>query len=61
VRLDELLWFFPLAAAIALVVGAAGQEGARAIARSSVKQFGTLILVVGGVGLAIRVLVVLLV
>jgi hypothetical protein len=61
VTLTDLLWFFPLAAAVALVVGAAGRETVRAVARGAVRTFVTLTAVVAGVGLAIRLLVIVFV
>ena len=56
-RLDEIALFFPLAAAISLVMGAAGRSGLKAIARAAGRTFTTLVMVVGGVGLVIRLLV----
>ena len=57
-RLDEIALLLPLAAAISLVMGAAGRRGARAIVRACGKTFTTLVMVVGGVGLVIRLLVI---
>jgi len=57
-RLVELLWFFPLAIAIALVVGAVGRREPRAILRAAGRTLWTLVAVVAGVGLFIRLLVV---
>ena len=56
-RLDEVLLLLPLAGAIAMVMGAVGRQGAATIARAAGKTFTTLLMVVGGVGLVIRLLV----
>jgi hypothetical protein len=61
VTISDLLWFFPLAAAVGLVVGASGRSDPRAIARGAVRTFVTLAAVVAGVGLTIRLLVILFV
>jgi hypothetical protein len=61
VSLVDLLWYLPIAVATALAVGAAGRDGVREGVRGSVRAFWTLLLVVGGVGIAIRALVLLLV
>ena len=57
-RLLDLLWFFPLAIAIAFVVGAVGRREPRDILRASARTLWTLVAVVAGVGLFIRLLVV---
>jgi hypothetical protein len=57
----DLVWYFPLAIAAALVVGASGRDRPKEVVRGAVHAFWTLLLVVGGVGLTIRLLVVLLV
>jgi hypothetical protein len=61
VTLADLLWYFPIAIAVALVVGAAGRDRPRQIVAGAAHALWTLTLVVGGVGLVIRVLVALLV
>src|SRR5262249_50465473 len=61
VTLGDLLWYVPLAVAVALVVGAAGRFDVRSSVRGATKAFVTLTAVVLGVGLAIRLLVLLLV
>ncbi len=57
-RLVELLWFFPLAVAIACVVGAVGRREPREIVHAAGRTLWTLVAVVAGVGLLIRLLVV---
>jgi len=59
--LRDLLWYVPLAMAVALVVGAAGRFDARSSVRGATKAFITLTAVVAGVGLAIRLVVLLFV
>ena len=54
----DLAWYAPLAIAVSLVLGASGRDGARAIARAAAQTFVTLLCVVGGVGLLIRLVVV---
>jgi hypothetical protein len=61
VTIQDLLWYFPIAIAAALVVGASGRHTPREVVRGAAHAFWTLLLVVGGVGLVIRMLVVLLV
>jgi hypothetical protein len=60
-RLEDLLWYFPIGVATALAVGASGRHTPRDVLRGSLRAFGTLTAVVAGVGLAIRLLVVLIV
>jgi hypothetical protein len=59
VTLSDLGWYLPLALAVSLVLGASGRDGVRAIARAATSTFVTLACVVGGVGLVIRLVVVL--
>ncbi len=59
--LTDLLWYLPLALAVSLVMGASGRHGAGEIAGASARAFLTLFAVVAGVGLAIRLVVVLFV
>ncbi len=59
-RLVDLLWYLPLALAVALVLGASGRDGPKAIAKGTVHAFFTLTVVLGGVGVVIRLLVILL-
>jgi len=61
VRLVDLLLYVPLTLAVACVMGACGRREPRDIARATARTFGTLFLVVGSVGLAIRLLVLLFV
>jgi hypothetical protein len=61
VRLSDLLLYVPLTLAIACVMGACGRRDPRDIVRATARNFGTLFLVVGCVGLAIRMLVLLFV
>jgi len=61
VRLVDLLLYVPLTIAIACVMGACGRREPKEIVRATVRCFGTLFLVVGCVGLAIRLLVLLFV
>ena len=56
-RLDEIALFLPLAIAIALVMGAAGRREPREIVRAAGRTLTTLVMVVGGVGLVIRLLI----
>ena len=58
-RLDliQIVLFFPLAIAISLVMGAVGRNSSRDIVRACGRTFTTLLMVVGGVGLVIRLLV----
>jgi hypothetical protein len=55
--LVELAWVAPLALAVALAMGAAGRDAPRDVVRASVHTLWTLVLVVGGVALAIRTLI----
>ena len=57
-RLVDLLWYFPVAIAAALAIGASGRDRPREILRGAVRTFWTLLAVVGGTGVVIRVLVV---
>ena len=57
-RLIDLLWYLPLAIAISVVMGASGRHHRGEIARAAGKTFVTLLLVVGGVAVAIRLLVI---
>lgn len=59
-RLVDLLWYLPLAVAVSLVLGASGREGAKAIAKASAQALLTLTCVLAGVGLVIRLVVILL-
>ena len=54
----ELLWFFPLGISISLVLGAVGRREPRDILVASAHTFWTLLCVVGGVAIVIRLLVV---
>jgi len=53
----ELLWFFPLMAAIALVLGITGARGASDVLREARSRFLGLSLMVLVVGVVMRVLV----
>lgn len=55
--LAELLWFFPLMAAIALVLGITGARGAGHALREARSRFVGLALMVLSVGVVMRVLV----
>jgi hypothetical protein len=57
VTLTELLWVIPLALAIALAMGASGRDTTREVIRASAHTLWTLVLVVGGVAVVIRVLI----
>jgi hypothetical protein len=57
VRFLDLLWFFPLALAVSIVLGAAGRRGAREILEAAGQTFRTLVIVVGGVAITIRLLI----
>jgi hypothetical protein len=57
VTLAELLWVMPLALAIALAMGASGRDTPREVLRASTHTLWTLVLVVGGVAVVIRVLI----
>jgi hypothetical protein len=61
VRLVDLLLYLPLTMAVACVMGACNRREPREILRATVRSFGTLFLVVGCVGLTIRLLVLLFV
>jgi hypothetical protein len=61
VRFSDLLLYVPLTLAIACVMGACGRRDPRDIVRATARCFGTLFLVVGCVGLTIRLLVLLFV
>ena len=56
--LVELLWFLPLMAAIALVLGVTGAHGAAEVWREARSRFLGLSLMVLVVGVVVRVLVV---
>ncbi len=56
--LSELLWFFPLLAAIALVLGITGAHGAGPVLNEARSRFVGLSLMVLVVGVVMRVLVV---
>ena len=60
-RRVDLLLYVPLTLAIACVMGACGRRDPRAVVRATVRCVGTLFLVVGCVGLTIRLLVLLFV
>lgn len=55
--LTELLWFFPLMAAIALVLGITGSRGAGPVLREARSRFVGLSMMVLIVGVVMRVLV----
>ena len=55
--LVEILWVLPLAFLIALAVGAAGRDEPREIWHATLHTLRTLVFVVGGVALTIRVLI----
>jgi hypothetical protein len=57
VRFIDLLWFFPLAFAVSVVLGAAGRRRPREILEAAGQTFRTLVVVVGGVALTIRLLI----
>ncbi|MCC7139045.1 MAG: hypothetical protein IT460_11540 [Planctomycetes bacterium] len=55
--LAELLAVVPLALVVAVAIGASGRDTPRDVARASLHTLWTLVLVVGGVALAVRVLI----
>ena len=57
-RWTDLLWFFPLGLVVSLVVGAVGRRDPREVAVASLHTFWTLVCILGGVMLTIRLLVV---
>ena len=56
-RLLDLLWFFPLALSVSIVLGAAGRRRPREILEAAGQTFRTLVVVVGGVAVTIRLII----
>lgn len=56
-RWVDLLWFFPLAFTVSIALGAAGRRRPREILEAAGQAFRTLVVVVGGVAVTIRLLI----